>query len=421
MLIQFTVENFLSIRDKVYLSLEPSKDSEHPENLITKGDYNAVTSAAIYGANASGKTSLFKAITTALIMLRNSNNIQVTDRLPVIPFKFDSESKNKPTSFEFTFIASDDKKYIYGFSATAEKIVEEYLYCYNSAKPTLIFDLKEAEEPKYNRAYKGKLETAYQMNTPNKLFLATATTWNAECTKIPFEWLAEYIDTFTEVMDLSGVAIEKYRTDENRQYTDFTKDLLKQADINISSIEVDAKEVVGGAVLPIQIMVQGKMIPPNEGKRYEVEITTGHTIVDENGTQKEYSLKLQEESLGTQLLFFYGPLLKDAFEKGKTVILDEIDKSMHPSLVKFIMNLFRDPDINKAGAQLIVTTHETGILTLDMFRRDQIYFTEKDSRTGVTDLYSLDEFSVRKTENIEKGYLMGRYGAIPFLQNEEVL
>lgn len=421
MLIQFTVENFLSIRDKVYLSLEPSKDSEHPENLITKGEYNAVTSAAIYGANASGKTSLFKAITIALIMLRNSNNIQVTDRLPVIPFKFDSESKNKPTSFEFTFIASDDKKYIYGFSATAEKIVEEYLYCYNSAKPTLIFDLKEGEEPKYNRAYKGKLETAYQMNTPNKLFLATATTWNAECTKIPFEWLAEYIDTFTEVMDLSGVAVEKYRTDENRQYIDFTKNLLKQADINISSIEVDAKEVIGGPALPVQIMVQGKMIPPNEGKRYEVEITTGHTIVGEDGESKEYSLSLQEESLGTQLLFFYGPLLKDAFEKGKTLILDEIDKSMHPSLVKFIMNLFRDPDINKAGAQLIVTTHETGILTLDMFRRDQIYFTEKDSKTGVTDLYSLDEFSVRKTENIEKGYLMGRYGAIPFLQNEEVL
>lgn len=421
MLIQFTVENFLSIRDKVYLSLEPSKDSEHPENLITKGEYNAVTSAAIYGANASGKTSLFKAITIALIMLRNSNNIQVTDRLPVIPFKFDSESKNKPTSFEFTFIASDDKKYIYGFSATAEKIVEEYLYCYNSAKPTLIFDLKEGEEPKYNRAYKGKLETAYQMNTPNKLFLATATTWNAECTKIPFEWLAEYIDTFTEVMDLSGVAVEKYRTDENRQYIDFTKNLLKQADINISSIEVDAKEVIGGPALPIQIMVQGKMIPPNEGKRYEVEITTGHTIVDEDGNSIEYPLTLQEESLGTQLLFFYGPLLKDAFEKGKTLILDEIDKSMHPSLVKFIMNLFRDPDINKAGAQLIVTTHETGILTLDMFRRDQIYFTEKDSKTGVTDLYSLDEFSVRKTENIEKGYLMGRYGAIPFLQNEEVL
>ena len=421
MLVQFTVENFLSIRDKVYLSLEPSKDSEHPENLITKGDYKAVNSVAIYGANASGKSSLFKAITVALIMIRNSNNVQVTDKLPMTPFKFDFESRNKPTSFEFTFIAKDGRKYIYGFSATTEKVVEEYLYCYNTSKPTLLFDLNENEKPKFNRAYKVKLEAAYQMNTANKLFLATATTWNVECTKSPFEWLAESIDTFTDVMELGGVAFEKYRTDENRKYIEFTKNLLKQADINISSIEVDAKEVMGGPALPFQIVVQGKIIPPNEGKHYDVEITTGHTVVDENGEKTEFSLTLQEESIGTQLLFFYGPLLKDAFEKGKTIVLDEIDKSMHPSLVKFIMNLFRDPDVNKNGAQLIVTTHETGILSLDMFRRDQIYFTEKDSKSGVTNLYSLDEFSVRKTENIEKGYLMGRYGAIPFLQAGEVL
>lgn len=421
MLVQFTVENFLSIRDKVYLSLEPSKDSEHPENLITKGDYKAVNSVAIYGANASGKSSLFKAITVALIMIRNSNNVQITDKLPMTPFKFDFESRNKPTSFEFTFIAKDGRKYIYGFSATTEKVIEEYLYCYNTSKPTLLFDLNENEKPKFNRAYKVKLEAAYQMNTANKLFLATATTWNVECTKSPFEWLAESIDTFTDVMELGGVAFEKYRTDENRKYIEFTKNLLKQADINISSIEVDAKEVMGGPALPFQIVVQGKIIPPNEGKHYDVEITTGHTVVDENGEKTEFSLTLQEESIGTQLLFFYGPLLKDAFEKGKTIVLDEIDKSMHPSLVKFIMNLFRDSDVNKNGAQLIVTTHETGILSLDMFRRDQIYFTEKDSKSGVTDLYSLDEFSVRKTENIEKGYLMGRYGAIPFLQAGEVL
>ena len=421
MLVQFTVENFLSIRDKVYLSLEPSKDSEHPENLITKGDYKAVNSVAIYGANASGKSSLFKAITVALIMIRNSNNVQITDKLPMTPFKFDFESRNKPTSFEFTFIAKDGRKYIYGFSATTEKVVEEYLYCYNTSKPTLLFDLNENEKPKFNRAYKVKLEAAYQMNTANKLFLATATTWNVECTKSPFEWLAESIDTFTDVMELGGVAFEKYRTDENRKYIEFTKNLLKHADINISSIEVDAKEVMGGPALPFQIVVQGKIIPPNEGKHYDVEITTGHTVVDENGEKTEFSLTLQEESIGTQLLFFYGPLLEDAFEKGKTIVLDEIDKSMHPSLVKFIMNLFRDPDVNKNGAQLIVTTHETGILSLEMFRRDQIYFTEKDSKSGVTDLYSLDEFSVRKTENIEKGYLMGRYGAIPFLQAGEVL
>lgn len=420
MLIQFTVENFLSIKDKVYLSLEPSKDTEHPENILTKGNHEAVSSIAIYGANASGKSSLFKAITAALIMIRNSNNVQITDELPITPFKFDSESPNRPTSFEFTFIAADDRKYIYGFSATTRRIAEEYLYCYNSAKPTMLFDLQEDEEPKFNRTYRTKLEAAYQMNTKNKLFLATATAWNVECTKIPFEWLASEIDTFTEVMNLGGLALEKYRTDENHEYIDFTRNLLQQADINISSIEVSTNEVENQAP-PFQVVVQGKVIPPDAGKHYNMKVTTGHTIVDDEGNEKKFSLTLQDESLGTQLLFFYGPFLKNAFEKGKTLIIDEIDKSMHPNLVRFIMNLFRNPDVNRNGAQLIVTTHETGILSLRIFRRDQIYFTEKNPQTGVTDLYSLDEFSVRKTENIEKGYLMGRYGAIPFIQGEEVL
>lgn len=418
MLIQFTVENFSSIRDKVYLSLEPSRTKEHSENIIKKGKYKAVNSIAIYGANASGKSSLFKAITISLIMIRNSNNIQVTDSLPVIPFKLDYESRKKPSSFEFTFIAKDGKKYIYGFSATTEKIVEEYLYRYNSSKPTLLFDITENEDPKFNRTYKTKFEAAYQMNTPNKLFLSTATAWNVECTKIPFEWLARSIDTFTDVTSLSGVSLEKYRTDTNHEYIDFTKKLLQQADINISNIEIKSKEVVEN--LPFQLIVQDRVITPSEGKHYNLEITTSHTVTDYDGKKTEFTLDFQEESLGTQLLFFYAPLLKDSFENGKTLILDEIDKSMHPSLVKFIMNLFRDQDINKSGSQLIVTTHETSILSLNMFRRDQIYFTEKDSKNGVTDLYSLDEFSVRKTENIEKGYLMGRYGAIPFMKTGEV-
>lgn len=404
MLIQFAVENFLSIRAKVYLSLEPSKDKEHSENILAEGEYSAVNAIAIYGANASGKSSLFKAIQVALGMLRNSNNVQVTEELPVTPFKFDTESKNKPTAFEFTFVAADNKKYIYGFQATKEKIVEEYLYCYTSAKATLIFDVTDGAEPKFNRAYKGKLEAAYQMNTAKKLFLATATSWNVECTNPPFTWLAEHMETFTDISSLSGAAFEKYRTDETKKYIEFTKTLLHQADINISSIQIKTEEVhtLGG-------------------RKYALDITTGHTVTDKTGHEQEFTLGFFEESLGTQQLFFYGPFLQDAFEKGKTIIIDEIDKSLHPSIVKFVMNLFRDGDVNKNNAQIIVTTHDTGLLSLDMFRRDQIYFTEKDAATGVTDLYSLDEFSVRKTENIEKGYLMGRYGAVPFLQTEEVL
>lgn len=423
MLIQFSVENYLSIREKVFLSLEPSADKVHPENIISKGRNRATSTIAIYGANASGKSSLFKAITVALNLIRNSNNVQVTDMLPVVPFKFDFESRNKPTAFEFTFIAKDEKKYVYGFSATKEKIVEEYLYYYSSSKPSLIFDISEGEEPKYTRSQRTKLEAAYQMNTSKKLFLATATNWNVECTKIPFEWLAESIDTFTDVASLGGYAFDKYREDENNEYVEFTKNLLKQADINISSIKIDAKEMPQANPIPVEgLIIQGQIMRPNfPEKQYSIEVTTGHMVKAEDGKETEFTLRLHEESLGTQQIFFYGPFLKDAFEKGKTLVLDEIDKSLHPSIVKFIMNLFRDPEINKNGAQLIATTHETSLLSLESFRRDQIYFTEKDAKTGVTDLYSLDEFSVRKTENIEKGYLMGRYGAIPFLQTEEVL
>ena len=261
------------------------------------------------------------------------------------------------------------------------------------------------------------------MNTPKKLFLATATNWNVECTKVPFEWLAKSIDTFTDVAGLSGYAFDKYREDENKEYVKFTQRLLKQADINISSIEIDAQEIPAPNKIPFEgFVIQGQIVRPNlPEKQYSIEVTTGHVVTLDDGGEEEFILGLNEESLGTQQIFFYGPFLKDAFEQGKTLVLDEIDKSLHPSIVKFIMNLFRDPEINKNGAQLIATTHETSLLSLDSFRRDQIYFTEKDANIGVTDLYSLDEFSVRKTENIEKGYLMGRYGAIPFLQTEEVL
>ncbi len=422
MLIQFSVENYLSIKKQVFLNMEPSSDLLHPENLLTKGEEQATNSVVIYGANASGKSNLFKAITVALNMIRNSNNVQITDLLPVVPFKFDTESQACPTSFEFTFIAHDEIKYIYGFKATKHRIVEEYLYYYTSAKPSMIFDIKDDKVPKFTRSYRTKLEAAYQMNTPNKLFLATATTWNVECTKTPFEWLATSINTFSDVMNLSNLSLEKYRTDTGHVYIDFTQNLLKQADINISSITVDTKEVPVSPMPFEGIVVQGKMLRPSiPEKQYNMEITTGHKVKAESGNDIEYTLSLQEESLGTQQLFFYAPFLRDAFRYGHTLVLDEIDKSLHPHIVKFIFNLFRDPEINTGGAQLIATTHETVLLSLDMFRRDQIYFTEKDNDTGITTLYSLDEFSVRKTDNLEKGYLLGRYGAIPFLQTEEVL
>lgn len=419
MLLKFLVENYASIRDEVVLDLEPSVDKEHEENLTYKGKYKANRLAAIYGANASGKSSLYKAMTMALVILRNSNIRQINDKIPVIPFKFDDESSKKPTRFEFRFVAENNYQYIYGYSADEKRIHEEYLYVYKSKKPSMIFDRTD-EGYKFSRSEKNLLEPLVRMNTDNKLFLATATAWNVESTTIPYKWLSEGIDAYTNDEHIPNIALDMYRTNE-KENVEFTKKLLKQADINISDIQVQSRIIKSSENIPFLggIMIGGQFIQPQE--QYEIKIDTGHTVVTEDNKCKTYSLSLGEESLGTQALFFLAPLLRQTFEEGKVLVIDEIDNSLHPFIVKFLINLFRDKNFNEKGAQLIFTTHETTLLSLDTFRRDEVYFTEKDSKTGITVLYSLDEFSVRKNDNIEKGYLLGRYGAIPFLHTEEII
>ena len=181
MLVQFLVENYGSIKKECILSMEPSGDKEHPENVNTDGEYAALNLAAIYGANASGKTCLFRALTSGINIIRSSNARQVNERLPVVPYLFDEEAIKMPTHLEYTFIASDHRKYIYGFLATQTEIIEEYLYCYYSAKRSMIFERK-GEKYRYSRKDKTELQLTEKMNTPNKLLLATATAWNATST-----------------------------------------------------------------------------------------------------------------------------------------------------------------------------------------------------------------------------------------------
>ena len=133
---------------------------------------------------------------------------------------------------------------------------------------------------------------------------------------------------------------------------------------------------------------------------------------------KEYFLDIEEESLGTKAIFSFIPVIKDVLDNGKIILIDEFDKSLHPFIVKYLVEIFNDKEINKNNSQLIFNTHDTNLLDLNLFRRDQIWFTEKNPETGESDLYPLDDFKVRKDENIEKGYLLGRYGGVPFLTND---
>jgi AAA15 family ATPase/GTPase len=143
-----------------------------------------------------------------------------------------------------------------------------------------------------------------------------------------------------------------------------------------------------------------------------------HEIVKDDGTIETYELALNSESKGTEGLFFLSPILKRAFETGETICVDEFDISLHPLLVKHLIGLFSNPTINKNKAQLIISTHTVDLLNLTLLRRDQIYFVNKSNKTAESELYSLDEFSPRTSENIRKAYLLGRFGSVPNIIEE---
>ncbi len=423
MLLQFSVENYMSFKEKAILSLEPTKDREHPENIIKKGGAKAVNVIATYGANASGKTNFFKAITVALIAIRSSNTRQVNEPLGIIPFKFSSETINKPSKFEFQFIAEDKKKYVYGFTADNQIIYEEYLYQYNSSRATKIFERRANGTYYFTAREKNALQPLTQWNTPNKFFIATATMWNAQSTKVPLEWLSGGIDTYTDLSVLTQDAVQKYQGEESQEYIHFAEMVMGKADINISKIDVQLKKVpINPSLMNVipGLIINGQLIQPQE--QTHLEVNTYHEVTDKKGENKtRYSLRLGEESIGTQLLFTFSPLLKKALDEGKTIMIDEIDKSLHPAVINLVVNMFRDKEINRSGAQLIITTHNTALLSLTLFRRDQIYLVDKDRNTAESELHVLHEYSVRKGENIEKGYLLGRYGAVPDIQGGDIL
>lgn len=415
MLIEFSIKNFLSFKEKTTFSMEAGKENENEENLILEDGERILKTTALYGANASGKTNFVKAFTSAITVIRKSSNRQVEEKLlEMLPFAFSEKTIYEPCEFEFVFIANGNK-YIYGFVADQNKVYEEYLYQYFSAKPTRIFERTNCNEYKFLQCDEGKLNTIKAQNTDNKLFLATATTWNYDKTKEPYLWFEKNIDTYAGGIILNEFAIESFCKDKNEELKKFTLRLLEKADIVIKDFSVEVEERNIDNNLMTMFKSLNMSIPETSQKQRDVKIRMIHEVKNEEKMSKTYELNFLNESSGTQILFSIAPLLKNVFENGKVLVIDEIERSLHPTLVEMIIKFFHNPEINIGNAQLIFNTHNTNLLTLEIFRRDQIWFAEKKSQEGATELYPLDDFSVRKTENIQKGYLNGRYGAIPFV------
>ncbi|MDD2591889.1 MAG: ATP-binding protein [Erysipelotrichaceae bacterium] len=418
MLIQFSIENYKSFKDKAVLSMVASSDKSHESNLSVVGNSERVLNTiAIYGANAAGKTNLFKALATAIEMIRSSNKLQKTTTLDyIIPFLFDETSKEKSTSFEFVFMV-ENIKYVYGFSANTKAIVSEYLYAYYSFKPSTIF---EREEDKYNFPKdKRMLDQLAEKNTPNKLFLSTATAWNYDKTEPVYNWFESSIKTFSRYEDMIKLSLAKLENEKQDGLHEFVIDLLHESDININDFEIESRaiedEELQSTFGPFYQTI--KDVQGFKGRKHSISLK--HIVQESMEIDKAYTLNMSDESKGTENLFMFAPILFDALNNGSTLIIDEIERSLHPILVKYIISIFNSTQRNPKNAQLIFNTHNVELMSLDVFRRDQIYFVDKSTKTGISELYSLDEYSVRKEENIKKGYLLGRFGAIPSIVQED--
>ena len=407
MLIEFSITNFLSFKEKNTFSMIASSDNTLEDNFTNIGNEKLLKMTALYGANASGKSNLFKILSLISNMIRQSNFINPNVLLPIIPFKLDKETMKKPSEFEIKFLI-DKVRYIYGFEADAKNIYKEYLTYYPKGRPVKIFNRENINEYSFNVSDEKILNDIKEKNTVNKFFITTATNWNFKKTKPAFEFLTEKLGVVMSYEQLNNYSYNMYFNDKDKTLEKFALKFLEKADFNIKGYKV-IQEKMNDELINTLPDIMKSFIPTNTNI---FKVNTTHIV---NGSK--YDFDISEESLGTQVIFSFIPVIKDVIDNGKVLLIDEFDKSLHPYIVKYIVELFNDPDLNKNNAQLIFNTHDTNLLDLELLRRDQIWFTEKNPKNGESTLYALDDFSVRKSENVEKGYLLGRYGAVPFLVN----
>lgn len=414
MLIEFSVENFKSIKDKAILSLVSTKDDSLQSNLINCTQIEPdklLKTAVIYGANASGKSNIISAINFLKALVLNSHNHQQGQGVAFTPFKLDKETINKPTKMEAIFIQKNIK-YVYGVSFIKEKIIDEYLYYYPNGKKAKVFERKNTIQYEFTIEQQVQ-EFIAKRTLDNMLYLSKSTQEKYEKTANAFEWFREILQILPpiEQIDLSKFTVDLIKNDPS--FKELVLKALCEADIGIEDLKTDIRKVSASDLpdfFPPQI--KEMIISDKLSTLQQIDIKTSHKGVEFNFNS--------EESEGTKRIFsIIGPII-DSLRNGMVLIVDELDIRLHHLLNLFLINLFHDPTQNKSNAQLIFTTHNVLLLDQDLFRRDQIWFTEKNNNTGSTDLYSLWEYSPRKDKDIKKGYLAGKYGALPFIKDFKI-
>jgi len=419
MLLQFSVKNYKTFKDKATLSLIASnydKGTREEDNIFTNEKYGLriLKSAVVYGANASGKSKLFEAfVSIKRFVIESSKESQRGELIPIQPFLLSNETENEPSEFEVIFIFNNIM-YRYGFEATKNKIITEWLYYKPVKKEIELFYRDGNSYDTHKKLFtKGGNIAAQGFVRDNALLLSTAAQFNETKAIAVIDWF------FSNMNIISGLNESGYRSFTLKQMESTTHktkilELLRAADLGIQDIKLQKMEI---SAFPEEVREKITKKWSSDISKI-VKILTLHKKYDSYKNFIDYVVfsLADEESSGTEKFFFLaGPVL-DTLENGLTLVVDELDSKLHPNLVRELVLLFNSKKNNKK-AQLIFNTHDTNLFSAGLFRRDQFWFTEKN-RYGEAKLYSLADFKsnkVRNGESYEDNYIKGKYGAIPFL------
>lgn len=422
MLIQFNFKNFKSFRDEVSLDLSATKITEHEDHVVSIANDRLLKVAAIYGANASGKSNVYEAFDYMSYYVSQSFNFGEednrrkgsTDYERVTPFLFDNKSPKEETTFEVFYIDNTEKTekvYQYGFALKEDEVVEEWLY--SKAKTArnnyrTIFYRKKGEELEMNGFPKSHIENIRASLSKEVLIISLGAKLRiSKCKKVR-AWFQN-----NEIVNFGDPAENFFRSR-----------FLPDDFVDNKEVQSNVVKYFGSFDESVQEFdIEELSNDDDKDNKKSFRIDALHKKID---SDQMASIPLKHESDGTLKMFTLYPSLKDVLEQGATLFVDELNARLHPLLVRNIILTFLSPEINTQNAQLIFTTHDISQFNNELLRRDEIWMVNKD-KNGISDLYSLADFrsedgnKVRRDEAIAKNYLTGNYGAIPALKPMEML
>ncbi len=402
MLLEFSCSNHRSIKEEVRFSMIAGSDNTSEELLKGFGNIRVLRSAIIYGANGSGKSNFISALSFMKGLVSNSINHQPGQGVFQAPHKLSAEKT--PSEYSIQFVRNDIR-YAYGFSVKENLIQDEYLYYFPNGRQVKIFE-RDGMVIKPGDRYKGVFDVSIGIVKENRLFLSCAANYsNVKEVEEAFLFFNTDIVVYNpEINNWTEYSIELMQS--NKAIKQIFVDILRALGTGIKDVKVKLEKIKLGELtqeLQIPDVLKG-LIGGQEGNRIEAKVIYDQFEVD----------LMAEESAGVKRLFQMVCPILDILKEGKILICDELETSLHESVISQIVKLFQHYEKDKF-AQLIFSTHDTSLLDTDLFRRDQVWFTQLNMERA-TDLYSLVEIkNVRKSENLEKGYVSGKYGAIPML------